>query len=268
MCGKTLHEKPLNKLKVSIQHVSDLEVSSFTQNQEQGICTSRDSDADSSKLEGKDKPVASTSTSDPGEKPSSPSSKSPSELPDPSMSDMLDYSQPLKDSQTTTDNKQTQALDLSIDKITLETRMTLHPRSNRDNKESSESTAATSTSSLDIPKSHDSGKKEFKIKVIGVKKYKPKYSFKCNICDQIMHSIKEWNMHPCKEHSDVILDCEDCGKSFAIPSSLCDHSYNHRGQAFKCETCHLSSHSIVAYSYIIIYMPVHKCISVLLAIVE
>ena len=40
-----------------------------------------------------------------------------------------------------------------------------------------------------------STKNEFKIKTIGVRKRKPKYSFKCSVCDKTVHSIKEWNMH-------------------------------------------------------------------------
>ena len=200
--------------------------------------TSRESDVDSSKLKGTDKPGSGTSTSDPGEKTPASPEKSQSESPGPSTTDVLDLSQPSKESQTTTELKWNQALDLSTDKIMPETGMTLHPRPKHDNKESKESTSATPTPPSDTPKSPDSSKREFKIKVIGVKRHKPKYSFKCNICEQIMHSVKEGNMHHCKQHGDVVLKCEDCDKGFVVPSSLGDHRYNHRGQAFECESCH------------------------------
>ena len=147
---KLKNAKLLLELKVLIQHISDHEVSCLTQNQEQAKYTSRDSDVDSSKLESYDQPAASTSTSDPGEKPSSPTGKSQPESPEspePSMNDVMDLCQPSNDSQTFIDIKQTQALYLSTDKIEPETRMTLHPRPNCDNKESSESASATPTSS-------------------------------------------------------------------------------------------------------------------------
>ena len=37
--------------------------------------------------------------------------------------------------------------------------------------------------------------REFKITVVGVKKHKWKYCFKCGICDYKSHSVREWNLH-------------------------------------------------------------------------
>ena len=110
------YEKPLPKLNILIQHLSDLEISHFSQNQEHDIYTSRGSDTDSSKLDVKDKSETSTSiqekTSLPTGKPQPDSSNSP-ETPGIhdvlDVPDVLDLSQP--SSQTIVDVKQTQALD-------------------------------------------------------------------------------------------------------------------------------------------------------------
>ena len=80
-------------------------------------------------------------------------------------------------------------------------------------------------------------KSGFKIKLVRVHRRKPKYSFKCSVCDKIMHSVKEWNMHHRSDHSKIVLSCEDCGKGFQVPSSLRHHRYSHHGQPFICNTC-------------------------------
>ena len=82
-----------------------------------------------------------------------------------------------------------------------------------------------------------STKSEFQMKVVGIHKHKPKYSFKCSVCGKIMYSVWEWNIHHRKKHSKIVFSCEDCGKGFQVPSSLRDHRYLHRGQPFIYNTC-------------------------------
>ena len=72
-----------------------------------------------------------------------------------------------------------------------------------------------------------------------MKRHKWKYSFKCAICDYKSHSVREWNLHHKNRYAGKKLECEDCGKKFAVPNTLRNHCYDHRGQALKCDTCHL-----------------------------
>ena len=154
-----------------------------------------------------------------------------SDLPMSPTADVLDLSTP-SSSNSESSTLQEQVLDLSTNRIAVpesETVMTLHSGANITKPE--EKPEGLKSPSLT--------KSEFKIKVVGVKIHKSKYSFRCDICDKIMHSVKEWNAHHRQVHSDIILNCEDCGKGFNVPSSLRDHHYDHRGQAYECETCHL-----------------------------
>ena len=80
-------------------------------------------------------------------------------------------------------------------------------------------------------------------------KYKRK--FKCIQCKVVKYSLQELNHHFRSTHKP--LNCQDCNKSFATPSSLHKHRYVHQATPFKCDKCEkrypfqsqLSSHLLI-----------------------
>ena len=101
----------------------------------------------------------------------------------PATTDALDLSIPSTSKDEGYSNTlQEQVLDLSSDRITIpeqETTITLHSGVNITRPEEKPEGL----------KSPSSAKSEFKIKVVDIKKHKSKYSFRCNMCEKIMHSV-------------------------------------------------------------------------------
>ena len=241
-CSTPSKEDPIKlpKLRIFVKQLSSKDIKEFL-SREQNLFTDRDDPSDKphslAKADqttfGMQTSQAAVNTSSPTYTPDMPplGSSNVIDIPSSTSVDVLDLSIP-SNSKIEADIAQVQVLDLSTDETTAPdtvSGMTLHSRANI-------LTPDATPKGLKFP---SSTKCEFKIKVIGVKKHKLKYSFKCNVCHKIMHSVKERNSYHRHVHSDIILNCEDCGKGFNVPSSLCDHRYDHRGQAYECETCHL-----------------------------
>jgi len=73
----------------------------------------------------------------------------------------------------------------------------------------------------------------------GMKKHKCNVDgFPCNICDQMLSSKYEVQKH-LKTHSNIKIDCGQCGKHFLSQQALKQHvSIKHEGiRAFSCNTC-------------------------------
>ena len=56
-------------------------------------------------------------------------------------------------------------------------------------------------------------------------------------CSSRFPSVREWNLHHRLAHQGTQLTCNECKKSFKMPSFLRDHAYVHLKTAYKCGKC-------------------------------
>ena len=98
---------------------------------------------------------------------------------------------------------------------------------------------ATPAKTLETQKSPAKG--VLKTKTYGLKK-KPasNRTFKCPLCETWKSSTQRLNAHFKRRHPP--LQCGICGRSFAIPSSLSRHMYDHNERCYHCNKCEQSFH--------------------------
>ena len=118
-----------------------------------------------------------------------------------------------------------------------------HKKSHTDHDEPKQNTTDQSTPETPAdgevnPNQNDTAepaKGKLNITIVGLPKRVHAHTFKCQICKEVCHSEKEWNMHHKDNHAP--LTCAVCNEVFDTPSGLHQHKYRHMDLKFTCETC-------------------------------
>ena len=82
------------------------------------------------------------------------------------------------------------------------------------------------------------GSGEFEVKMIGLKKRRPK-KYRCHICKEVIDSIGERNRHMAEQHDMNEFKCGKCDQKFKTENSLKRHEKVHDEgvKLLKCDKC-------------------------------